>query len=42
MPGFAPLEYPIGQSIQSKLEAASDRDRDAFGYPFSRQDTLLW
>lgn len=29
MPGFAPLEYPIGQSIQSKLSAASDRDPSA-------------
>lgn len=29
MPGFAPLEYPVGQSIQSKLEAASDRDPSA-------------
>ncbi len=34
MPGFAPLEYPIGQSIQSKLEAASDRDRDASAIRF--------
>ena len=42
MPGFAPLEYPIGQSIQSKLEAASDRDRDASAIRFLDQDTLLW
>ncbi len=34
MPGFAPLEYPIGQSIQSKLEAASDRDRDTSAIRF--------